>query len=337
MKPFLSIVVPCYNSGQYIERLLQSVVDCDMQDIEVILADDCSPEDYQDHVDKYKDRLYIKRFRMPYNSGNPTNARELGAKNATGLYLAFMDHDDWLLPDGIKQWRQFVEENNYPEYVIGGFMQCDTAGHPEFIKLGCLDFLHGKFFKLDEFYRRCDFHFKPDIFHKEDTWLLAQVNCCCIKYDIEPQFLNFPTYVWHNNEKSLSHKIDAAERNGDTSVTMERMATNMMIEREIYFKYFDEGWMPFKVARTWFIRTLINTYFDVEEHHGCFEALKPELSKYYGEIRSRLNMTTTDILSFAFADSGFIFYDQYDEFMEMHEGLNITEDFPTFLRILDNE
>ena len=40
-KPFLSIVIPCYNS-KYLDRGLQSIVDCEMDDIEVILADDCS-------------------------------------------------------------------------------------------------------------------------------------------------------------------------------------------------------------------------------------------------------------------------------------------------------
>ncbi len=305
-----------------------------MSDIQVILSDDCSTENYQEHVDKFKAKLNILQLKTDHNTGNPTNARELGASHATGIYLAFMDHDDWLLPDGLQKWCSFVKENNYPEYVICGFRQCDMAGNTEFEKYGCLDFLHGKFFKLEEFYRRSDMHFKPDIFHKEDTWLLAQANCNCIKYNIEPRFTDFCTYVWHNNEASLSHKIDAAERNGDHRVTIERMETNMMIEYEIYFKFFDEGSMPYPVARTWFIRTLINTYFDVELNHDCFEVLKPMLKDYLKAIKSRLGMNNEMILAFAGGNGGFIYHDQLHEFMEMHEELHIYEDFPLFLNIL---
>jgi len=195
MKPFLSLVVPCYNSGEYIERLLQSVVDCNMPDIQVILADDCSPINYDEHVDKFRDKLNILQCKTEKNSGNPTNARELGASLAEGIYLTFMDHDDWMIPEGLQKWRELVAEMKYPDYIICGFRQCNTAGETEFEKYGCLDFLHGKFFKLEEFYRKCNIHFKSDIFHKEDTWVCAQASCNCIKYDITPVFTDFCTYV----------------------------------------------------------------------------------------------------------------------------------------------
>lgn len=327
MNPFLSLVVPCYNSGPYIERLLQSVVDCKMPDIEVILADDCSPEDYQEHIDKFKDKLNIKQCRTAHNSGNPTNARELGASLATGLYLTFMDHDDWMIPKGLKQWRDFVTINSFPEYVICGFRQCDGDGNTQFEKYGCLDFLHGKFFKLEDFYRKCDIHFNPTIFHKEDTWVCAQANCNCIKYNITPLFTNFCTYVWHNNERSLSHKIDRAERSGDYRVTIERFKTNMDIEYQIYFKFFDEGSMPMPVATSWFIRSLINAYFDVELNHDCYETLKPDLAIYYADIKRRLSMDDDHILQYAAR----FFDDQLREFLEMHEEITFYEEFPIFI------
>jgi len=329
-RPFISLVVPCYNSGQYIERLLQSVVDCEMDGIEVILADDCSPEDYQDHVDKFKDKLNIKQYRMPYNSGNPTNARELGASHATGVYLSFMDHDDWWIPEGMKKWREYVEENNYPEYIVCGFRQCDTDGNTQYEKYGCLDFLHGKFFKLDEFYRKYDIHFNKDIFHKEDTWVCAQVNCNCIKYDIIPKFTDFCTYVWHNNEKSLSHSIDAAERAGDHSVTLGRISTNIMITEDIYFKFFDEGSMPMPVAIEWFVRSLIGMYFDIQYNHDCFDEAKPMIAREYRGVKKRLQMNDDEIIFHASR----VFGDQYHEFMEMHQTLQFIEEFPDYIKIL---
>jgi len=77
-----------------------------------------------------------------------------------------------------------------------------------------------------------------------------------------------------------------------------------MIEREIFFKFYDEGSMPFPVAEQWFIRTLINMYFDVELNHICFEQLKPLLKEYYKELKDRLEMTTEEILNFSFSNNG---------------------------------
>ena len=332
-KIFLSIVVPCYNSGEYLESLLQSIVDCNMNDIEVILADDCSPVDYQDHVNKFLNKLNIKQCKTKKNSGNPTNARELGVTFAEGLYLTFLDHDDKLIPEGIQEWKKIAVEKNYPDYIVCGFRQCDMNDNLEYEKYGYLDFLHGKFFKLDEFYRKCNIHFDPIIFHKEDTWVLAQVNCNCIKYNIEPVFTNFCTHIWHNNEKSLSHQIDAAERKGDIKVTIEREKTLIRMSYEIYFKFFDEGYMPYPVAREWFIRQIIGSYFDMELNHDALEYLLPSLIEWYQDTKNRLSMDTEDIIDFSY---GRVFSDELSSFREFaHPYFEWKETFIEFLNLLD--
>ena len=54
-RPFYTITIPCYNSRNKLPRLLDSILDQDMNDdIEIIICDDHSTEDYQDVIDKSK-------------------------------------------------------------------------------------------------------------------------------------------------------------------------------------------------------------------------------------------------------------------------------------------
>ncbi len=64
-RPFFSIVIPCYNSRNTIGRTLDSILNQHLgyNDIQVILADDCSTESYQDIVDKYKSKLFITQVK----------------------------------------------------------------------------------------------------------------------------------------------------------------------------------------------------------------------------------------------------------------------------------
>ena len=98
-RPFFSIVVACYNPSVYLERLLKSIEKQDMNDnIEVILSDDHSTEDYQVFVEKFSDRLCIRQIQTDYNFG-PGNTREKGCTIVTGEWLTFADQDDCFEPD----------------------------------------------------------------------------------------------------------------------------------------------------------------------------------------------------------------------------------------------
>lgn len=118
MRPFFSIIIPCYNSSPYLNKSLSCIEEIGMDDIEVVLADNCSTESYQDVVDQFKDRLNIVQCCTEYNSGGPSNGRELGASIATGKYITFQDHDDYMIPEGIRKIREIIEQADYPEYLV---------------------------------------------------------------------------------------------------------------------------------------------------------------------------------------------------------------------------
>lgn len=95
----VSIIVPIYNVEKEIERCLLSVISQDYEDIELILVNDCTPDN---SLVKAQDALKNNQFKGDFqviehsiNSGLSA-ARNSGIKAATGDYLFFLDSDDSL-------------------------------------------------------------------------------------------------------------------------------------------------------------------------------------------------------------------------------------------------
>lgn len=99
----ISVIIPIYNASRYIEQCLVSVERQTLRDMEVILVDDHGNDDSIDIVERFiansvrKDIDY-KVLHTPKNGG-PAKARNLGLKETTGEYVAFLDADDWVEPD----------------------------------------------------------------------------------------------------------------------------------------------------------------------------------------------------------------------------------------------
>jgi glycosyltransferase involved in cell wall biosynthesis len=94
--PKVSVIVPFYNVGRYIEKCLDSLVNQTLEDIEIILINDGSQDNsYQiakDYEKKYPNK--IKSYEKP--NGGLGDARNFGINYATGEYIAFLDSDDYV-------------------------------------------------------------------------------------------------------------------------------------------------------------------------------------------------------------------------------------------------
>lgn len=116
----ISIIVPVYNSGRYIDACLQSLAGQTVDDIEVILVDDHGNDDSMDRVrtfiSEYNGRKLFVCAETPENSG-PGAARNVGIGLAKGEYVAFVDSDDYVEPT-------FCEELYNAAEVAGADMAC---------------------------------------------------------------------------------------------------------------------------------------------------------------------------------------------------------------------
>lgn len=89
IKPIISIIIPSYNSAKTLNFCLKSVQSSAYKNFEIILVDDKSMDNSINIAKKYPE---VKIIRLKQNLG-PANARNIGAKNARGQVLVFIDSD----------------------------------------------------------------------------------------------------------------------------------------------------------------------------------------------------------------------------------------------------
>ncbi|TNJ35960.1 glycosyltransferase, partial [Prosthecochloris vibrioformis] len=113
----LSVVVPVFNTGKYLEQCLQSILNQTEASLEVIVINDGSSDNSLDIIQRTM--LQDKRVVLITNnnpSGNPGTPRNQGIAIAKGKYLGFVDSDDWIDPDYIK----LIDLNTYDLVVEFG-------------------------------------------------------------------------------------------------------------------------------------------------------------------------------------------------------------------------
>src|SRR5262249_41538424 len=96
-KPLVSVIIPCYKQAGYLPEAIDSALAQTYSPLEVIVVNDGSPDDTERVAKGYGDRIvYVHR-----PNGGLSAARNTGIARARGLYLKFLDSDDYLHPEQI--------------------------------------------------------------------------------------------------------------------------------------------------------------------------------------------------------------------------------------------
>ncbi len=109
--PYFSIIIPSFNRAHIIDDAIQSVLQQSFQDFELIIVDDGST----DHTKK-KITTYLQDERINYiyqDNRGVCAARNHGAEQASGDYLIFLDSDDTVEREWLKDFYDLTQENNY--------------------------------------------------------------------------------------------------------------------------------------------------------------------------------------------------------------------------------
>ncbi|MCX7993965.1 MAG: glycosyltransferase [Fimbriimonadales bacterium] len=101
-RPLVSILTPAYKAEPYIGQAIESVLAQTMPDWELIIVEDCSPDNTAQVVERYLDDPRIKLIRNEQNLG------ECGARNraldvAQGEWITLLDADDWYEPQRLER------------------------------------------------------------------------------------------------------------------------------------------------------------------------------------------------------------------------------------------
>ena len=108
MQPYISVIVPIYNVESYLMSCLDSLLDQTFKDFEVIMVDDGSKDLSGAIADRYAKK--DARFKVIHQENKGlSGARNTGLKHAKGLYVSFLDSDDYFHPDFLKLMFQTAE------------------------------------------------------------------------------------------------------------------------------------------------------------------------------------------------------------------------------------
>lgn len=91
----ISFAIPCYNSQDYMEKCIESIL-VGGDDVEIIIVDDGSKDDTAKIADRYQEQYPNIVKAIHQENGGHGEAVNTGLKNATGLFFKVVDSDDWV-------------------------------------------------------------------------------------------------------------------------------------------------------------------------------------------------------------------------------------------------
>lgn len=106
----LSIIIPIYNTEDYLEECLNSLLEQNYYNFEMILIDDGSTDKSSDICKKFLTKTNI--FYIKVENKGCSEARNLGIKKAKGKYIIFIDSDDYIEKNILKELCKILKEKN---------------------------------------------------------------------------------------------------------------------------------------------------------------------------------------------------------------------------------
>jgi len=124
--PFLSLIIPVYNTERYIEKCIESILCQSFQNFELIIIDDGSTDKSVEKIETFHD----KRIHLYRRSNNGvSSARNYGISKARGEYIVFIDSDDYIDKDFIETLYQMWIQYPNSDVFLFGLMKCDKQGN----------------------------------------------------------------------------------------------------------------------------------------------------------------------------------------------------------------
>jgi glycosyltransferase involved in cell wall biosynthesis len=215
----VSIIVPVYNVEPYLEKCLSSLVNQTLEEIEIIVVNDGSPDNSPLIIDNFVQAYPNKIVSCKKENGGLSSARNFGIKNAHGEYLGFVDSDDFVELDMFEKMylranetdADIVVTNIIKEYhnnvVKGYFEDINIFGKnilesPQ-ILLDSRSYAWNKIYRT-KMWRDNNFEF-PVKLRFEDSNLIYNVLACANKVEC----VNIPMYHYiKSRTSSITNILD---------------------------------------------------------------------------------------------------------------------------------
>lgn len=137
MSDLISVIIPNYNGERFIERCIQSVISQSYENWEMILIDDCSTDTSKDFIQKFTiDSDKITTIFLKENYG-PAVARNKGIELAKGRYIAFLDSDDFWLPNKLETQIECMIKYKYALSFSSYYSIDESENNKKLVKAHC--------------------------------------------------------------------------------------------------------------------------------------------------------------------------------------------------------
>lgn len=215
--PTVSILMPVFKTASYLREAMDSILSQTFEDFELIVLNDCSPDDAESILDTYSDSRIV-RYKGEKNVGL-SNILNIGMSMARGKYIARMDSDDLSMPDRIQVQVNYLDTHPDIDLISVG-MQLFGAKeeiwireqNPEKVKIIAL--FHSPILHASSMWRKDSFdknglRFRQEMVPSEDydLWTRAFVKGL--------RFTNIPVVLY-------KYRIHPAQATTRTDLTAEK-------------------------------------------------------------------------------------------------------------------
>lgn len=155
--PKISIIVPVYNTEQYLLQCIESVLSQTYINFELILIDDGSSDKSPDICDTYARK--DNRIKVIHKlNGGVSSARNIGIDNSIGNWIAFIDSDDWVNTDYLDYLVKAIDNNNM--LIVQGFKKLlKNDDNSTIVDLGNHIFPSNSYYDLFSKMKLCNYGF----------------------------------------------------------------------------------------------------------------------------------------------------------------------------------
>ncbi len=183
-----SFIVPVYNTSKYLKKCLDSLAGQTFKSFEIIIVNDGSTDNSKNVISEYK-KKYKNIKVVNQKNGGLSMARNNGVKEATGKYLIFIDSDDYVETNLLKEVDNEIDDSEVLRFQVitededGGNVKAyneepfnEMKGYDAFKYISEYHFVEPAWcyvYKTD-YYLKNKFSFKKDVYH-EDFGLIPYV------------------------------------------------------------------------------------------------------------------------------------------------------------------
>lgn len=133
-QPLVSIIIPTYNCGDFIAEAVQSVIDQDYPEKEIIIINDGSTDDTCAVLKRFGDAINV----INQKNYGETAARNVGVRTARGDYIAFLDADDVWLPRKLTRQVRYLEAHPEAGVVYTAWRNWEPSSDGKFVRPSCV-------------------------------------------------------------------------------------------------------------------------------------------------------------------------------------------------------